>query len=167
MRILLLVGRLLAAAQAFAQRGGGGVGRQNPPLASLKTVAPPVATGLDRYVLDQTALLALGKALFWDMQAGSDGRTACATCHFHAGADHRAQHQLSGPDAVMNQVLTTSDFPFHKLSNTDNNRSAVVSDKRQVTGSMGVVANAFAGVEPGSVADIANAVAFASPFMPN
>ena len=26
---------------------------------------------------------------------GSDGRTACATCHFHAGADSRSQNQLS------------------------------------------------------------------------
>jgi cytochrome c peroxidase len=67
---------------------------------------------LDSYVQDQTALVVLGKALFWDMQAGSDGRTACASCHFHAGADHRVQNQLSGPDAVMNQVLTTPDFRF-------------------------------------------------------
>jgi cytochrome c peroxidase len=39
----------------------------------------------------------LGKALFWDMQLSSDGRVACATCHFHALADHRAQNQLSNP----------------------------------------------------------------------
>src|SRR5205823_7510205 len=143
----LLVAVVLTAAQAFAQRGGGG-GGPNPPLASLKTVAPPVPTGLDRYVLDQTALVVLGKVLFWDMQAGSDGRTACATCHFHAGADHRVQNQLSGPDAVVNQLLTSLDFPFRKLSNTANNRSAVVSDKQQVAGSMGVVAKAFVQVEP-------------------
>ncbi len=168
MRVLLLIGILLTVAQAFAQRGGGGGGGgQNPPLASLKTVAPPIPTGLDRYVLDQTALVVLGKALFWDMQAGSDGRTACASCHFHAGADHRVQNQLSGPDAVMNQVLTSLDFPFHKLSNTGNNRSAVVSDKRQTAGSMGVVTNAFVAVEPGNVTEVANAVTFPSPFMPN
>src|SRR6188472_3169333 len=112
MKVFLLAGIVLSAYQAFAQRGG----NQNPPLASLKTVTPPLPTGLDRYVLDQAALVILGKALFWDMQAGSDGRTACATCHFHAGADHRVQHQLSGPDAVMNLVLTTQDFPFRKLS---------------------------------------------------
>lgn len=164
MRVPLLVGMLLISTQAFAQRGGGG--RQNPSLASLKTVNPPLPTGLDRYVLDQTALVVLGKALFWDMQAGSDGRTACATCHFHAGADHRIQHQLSGPDALMNQVLTAQDFPFRKLTNAGNNRSAVVSDKQQVAGSMGVIANAFAGVEPGSRADLASSVAFPSPFLP-
>lgn len=163
MKRSLFIGMLLAAA-AFGQRGGGG---PNPPLASLKTVRPPLPTGLDRYVLDQTALVALGKAFFWDMQAGSDGRTACATCHFHAGADHRVQHQLSGPDAVMNQVLTIQDFPFHKLANTGNNRSAVVSDKRQVAGSMGVVAREFVEVEHGNDTDISRVVAFPSPFMPN
>src|SRR3954471_19982854 len=120
MRFQVLVGILLTATQAFAQRGGGG-GGQNPALASLKTVTPPVPTGLDRYVRDQTALIVLGKALFWDMQAGSDGRTACATCHFHAGADHRIQNQLSGTDALINYTLTAQDFPFHKLSNTGNN----------------------------------------------
>src|SRR6188472_1874535 len=83
---------------------------------SLKKVKPPEVLGIERYVRDPKVLVALGKALFWDMQVGADGRTACATCHFHAGADHRVQHQLSGPDAVMNLVLTTQDFPFRKLS---------------------------------------------------
>ncbi len=43
----------------------------------------------------EVALQALGKALFWDMQVGGDGVTACATCHYHAGADHRSNNQLS------------------------------------------------------------------------
>lgn len=38
--------------------------------------------------------LALGKAFFWDEQAGSDGQ-ACASCHFHAGADPRITGQLN------------------------------------------------------------------------
>ena len=38
-------------------------------------------------------LVVLGKALFWDMQIGSDGVQACASCHFHAGADHRIINQ--------------------------------------------------------------------------
>src|SRR5689334_3698977 len=104
MRMLLCVGMLWTASAAFAQGRGG----QNPPLASLKTVAPPSPLGADRYVQDQAALIALGKALFWDMQAGSDGRTACATCHFHAGADHRLQNQLSGPAAAVKQTLTSA-----------------------------------------------------------
>src|SRR6202158_1638146 len=46
-------------------------------------------------VKDQTALIRMGKALFWDMQVGSDGIQACATCHFSAGADTRARDQIS------------------------------------------------------------------------
>jgi len=38
--------------------------------------------------------IVLGKALFWDEQAGSDGN-ACASCHFHAGADTRLRNQIS------------------------------------------------------------------------
>lgn len=38
--------------------------------------------------------IALGKALFWDQQAGSDGQ-ACASCHFVAGADTRLTNPLS------------------------------------------------------------------------
>src|SRR6059058_771482 len=109
---------------------------QNP--GSLKNVPVPRPIGAEKYVRDPGRLVVLGKALFWDMQAGSDGRTACATCHFHAGADHRIQNVLSGPDATVNQVLSLQDYPFHKLSNTGNNRSTVLSDKQQVTGSTGV-----------------------------
>ena len=51
-----------------------------------------VASGIVR---DQAALIRLGKALFWDMQVGSDGVQACATCHFNAGADSRSKNQIS------------------------------------------------------------------------
>jgi len=56
------------------------------------------------FIADAEAAVALGKALFWDMQAGSDfGRrvvdgqlvyqgTACASCHFRSGADPRERH---------------------------------------------------------------------------
>jgi cytochrome c peroxidase len=46
-------------------------------------------------VKDQTELIALGKALFWDMQVGSDGVQACATCHFNGGADIRTTNQIN------------------------------------------------------------------------
>jgi cytochrome c peroxidase len=46
-------------------------------------------------VKDQAALIRLGKALFWDMQVGSDGVLSCATCHFSAGADIRTTNQIS------------------------------------------------------------------------
>lgn len=157
----------LFAAAVLAQRGGGGGGNgQNPPLVSLKTVRPPAPAGVDRYVQDQTALIALGKALFWDMQAGSDGRTACASCHFHAGADHRLQNQLSGANAPVNQLLTAADFPFRLFTNPGN-RNTLATDRRIIAGSMGVIAADFAGVEAGNDIDPSRAVALNSQFQPN
>src|SRR6478736_8056106 len=63
------------------------------PPPRLTAVAPPA--NLSDFVEDETALLKLGKALFWDMQLGSDGVQSCASCHFHAGADNRSKHQIS------------------------------------------------------------------------
>src|SRR5260370_30113115 len=59
-----------------------------PAQGSLKTVALPQFINASKYIQDQNALVLLGKAFFWDLQTGSDGRMACATCHFHAGAYH-------------------------------------------------------------------------------
>jgi cytochrome c peroxidase len=58
-----------------------------PP--SLKQVPVPVHADLLSLIRDRGAAIQVGKALFWDMQVGSDERTACATCHHHAGADSR------------------------------------------------------------------------------
>src|SRR4051812_38374208 len=104
---MFLIAALLGPTAAMAQGPG-----------SLKRVPVPQPTNLPQYVRDETALKVLGKALFWDMQAGSDGRTACASCHFHAGADHRAQNQLSNLSGGLtaNAVLSASQFPFHVLS---------------------------------------------------
>lgn len=74
----------------------------NPPLASdlaslpgdLRAVPVP-GPDLTDFVADRAAAIALGKALFWDMQVGSDGVQACASCHFRAGADPRSKNQLS------------------------------------------------------------------------
>ena len=41
-----------------------------------------------------TAASSSGKALFWDQQLGSDGQ-ACASCHFHAGADTRSRTSIN------------------------------------------------------------------------
>ena len=83
MRRFLFCSLLMWSAVLSAQRrgggngrGGGGRGGVDAPVASLKTVNVPQAAGLKGIVKDQTALVTLGKALFWDMQAGSDGRTA-------------------------------------------------------------------------------------------
>ncbi len=111
---------------------------------SLKTTPRPSPPGLDRYVRDPRMLAVLGKALFWDMQVGSDGVTACATCHFHAGADHRRTNQLSGAPA--NHLLVSADFPFRVFADPNDNRSAILSDSAQRAGSAGVFRRAFLGL---------------------
>ena len=65
-----------------------------PPVASLKDVPVPEPPNLYDFVKDKTAAIALGKALFWDMQVGSDSVQACASCHSKAGADDRTKNQL-------------------------------------------------------------------------
>lgn len=76
-----------------------------PPPRRLKPPEPYVLApdGTTRLTLEQAGILrpdgrqwalVLGKALFWDQQAGSDGN-ACASCHFAAGADPRIVNQLS------------------------------------------------------------------------
>src|SRR5262249_6233557 len=61
------------------------------PLAPLSTVAVPAPIGGD--IIDtpagRAAAISLGKALFWDIQLGGHGQTACAPCHFRGGADNR------------------------------------------------------------------------------
>ncbi len=69
-------------------------------LASLRRAVQedggvPLPDNLDDFIKDRQTALQLGKALFWDMQVGSDGVQACASCHFHAGADSRTKNQLN------------------------------------------------------------------------
>ncbi len=96
-------------------------------------------------------MLLLGKALFWDLQTGSDGKQACASCHFHAGADHRLTNQLSDPvnPPHENYTLLGADFPFHQLSNPNDKNSPVVKDSTQVNGSGGIFTRMFNWLLPG------------------
>jgi len=144
---------LLSSVVVTAQRAN------NTPITSLKEVAIPKPAGLERFVADPQMLLVLGKALFWDVQVGSDGRTACATCHFHAGADHRARNQIAGPAASTaavrpNTTLTIGDFPFHAFANPGDNASAVTRDRRDVVGSAGIVKRAFVDITDGGSIDV-------------
>ena len=47
------------------------------------------------YIRDRSVAAALGKALFWDMQVGSDTVQSCGSCHAHAGADNRVKNQIN------------------------------------------------------------------------
>jgi cytochrome c peroxidase len=131
------------------------------PIASLKTVPVPVPPDLGDFVLDPTpgspsmvAATQLGKALFWDMQVGSDGIQACASCHFTAGADNRTTNQVSPgllatpPDTTFqiggpNATLTAANFPVHQLLDPNNAQSAVIRDTNDIVGSQGVFRRDF------------------------
>jgi len=123
---------------------------------------------------------ALGKALFWDMQVGSDGVQACGSCHFSAGADTRTQNSLNpnhlGGDfslqvAAPNQEVVASDFPFHKLVDPSIpgepllNPNNVASDANDVVSSMGVAFQRFVDIPAiGSFGPAVNGVA---PLLPD
>jgi len=150
-------------------------------LVSLKTVQPPVALNIGDYMSNQFSMERLGKALFWDMQVGSDGVQACATCHFHAGADNRTRNQLSpgllggdeqygnnnlgspqpAPGSMRPDMeLTSTHFPFHRLvdqhvtGDPAVNPTNVVRDTNDVASSMGVMLHQFQDIVPGSPVDL-------------
>ena len=72
-----------------------GIALAQPAIASLKNVPVPEPPNLADFVKDKQAAIALGKAMFWDMQFGSDGVQGCASCHSKAGADNRTKNQIS------------------------------------------------------------------------
>jgi cytochrome c peroxidase len=124
-------------------------------MQSLKTVPNPVIPhglagevrgDLADFIANPLAAVQLGKALFWEMQAGSDNKTACASCHFHAGADGRTRNQMN-PGAngfwdgdAPNSTLVSTAFPFTTRGH----------DRDNVTGSQGVRKSSYFGLGKGS-----------------
>jgi cytochrome c peroxidase len=141
---------------------------RNPGPGSLKSIPVPEPTGLATYVRNRAAAIALGKALFWDMQVGSDGVVACASCHFRAGADPRSINQLNpggadNPDPTIhlggpNYRLTAADFPFHKLADPTNRQSQVLRSIDDVMSSQGVHLRQFVSAERGASKDATSIV---------
>ena len=132
--------------------------RSTPLLAPLDSAPVPTPPDEATYIRSNASAVKLGKALFWDMQAGSDGRQACATCHFNAGADNRSRNQINPRGGSFtfkgaNVQLTADDFPFHKLADPNDAASAVLSDTSNVSGSQGVFPSEFNGVTAGEPAD--------------
>jgi len=98
----VLVGAMLFPAHAWAEtrRIATPADARRLGLESLRRAVRqdggvPLPTNLDEFITDREAAVQLGKALFWDMQVGSDGVQACASCHFHAGADNRPENSLN------------------------------------------------------------------------
>jgi cytochrome c peroxidase len=132
--------------------------------ASLKGITVPPTPGLldgpEPIVIDKAAAIQLGKALFWDMNVGSDG-IACATCHFHAGSDRRTRNQLepgtrhhaptgntfqktaSGADGGINYDLKPSDFPFFQFENPADKHSKRLFSSDDVVSSSGTLFGQF------------------------
>ena len=120
----------------FSKPAGAQVNGVQPSLKSLTVPMPAgLLDGPQPIVINREKAIALGKALFWDMNVGSDG-VACATCHFHAGADARTKNQFSpgkahlpsqpgNPNAyapndergarLANYQLKQGDFPLHRF----------------------------------------------------
>lgn len=141
-----------------------------PPIGSLKGLTPQLPD-LSDYIdpADPEALKAarqLGKALFWDTQAGTD-RNACASCHFHAGADIRTQNQVN-PGRLdrtnkPNQQLTPSAFPLHKLLDPADRESRVLSDSDDIISSQGAFTGDFVSSLRGSTQGaVAAAIGFSN-----
>jgi cytochrome c peroxidase len=149
---MALLPTLHAQVQTFSSSGGfGPVAGPLPLLNSLKTAVNPVfpknptngqvtlRKDLVEYIADSSAAIQLGKAFFWDMQAGSDSKTACASCHFHAGADRRDKNQINpGPNGKFdstspNGTMTAGQFPF----------TTSTTDRDDIAGSQGVRACSF------------------------
>ena len=134
----------------------------NPGPGSLKRLRPIDPPQLGEYVKDRQAAIVLGKALFWDMQVGSDGIQSCATCHFRAGADPRSKGQLAFGggnnkreivDLGVNYQLKADDFPLHKLSDPSDRKSKVLRTTDDVVSSAGVKKTKFHGATRGASKD--------------
>ncbi|HOB96896.1 MAG TPA: cytochrome c peroxidase, partial [Aquabacterium sp.] len=150
----------LAAAAAATIAGLAQAQNAPTPPSSLAKASRPEPSNLGDFVANKSAAIALGKALFWDTRLGSDGKTGCASCHFHAGADTRSKNQLStGPNrstfafAGPNYQFKASDFPLHQFANPDDRNSAVVRSMSAVASSQGVFREQHSGIVRGQAAD--------------
>ena len=129
------------------------------PPPSLKTVKVPLPVILGVFVVNNEAAIRLGKALFWDLQVGGDGQTACASCHFQAGADTRITGNLNpGPNHAFdfggpNHTYSAMEFPFHQLVDPEDRGSARIRSVDDVSGGAGVHASTFIDILRGTGRD--------------
>lgn len=148
-KTLLLVGVALLGVSFLCAPSWAG------PPRTLQGVPVPTPPNLASFVANTTAAIQLGKAFFWDMQVGSDGIQACASCHFQAGADVRFKNQMDpglranpsdntfqtgGP----NLMLKTTNFPIAT---------------NEIVGSQGFFNANFVGVVPGNPVETCTTVA--------
>ncbi len=95
-----------------------------PPLGSVPVPAP---LALMNYVKDKKAAINLGKALVLGHAGGQRRMQACASCHFHAGADFRTKNTVAPggrtatfqPRSGAERTITAAIFPTHSWSDRD------------------------------------------------
>ena len=122
--------------------------------ASLKSLARPEPSTLNEYIADRDAAIRLGKALFWDIRLGTDGQTACATCHHQAGADSRVSNiahpgadGLFVPGCTPGQPIPSAMFPTTRFQNPADRFSLRTLNLDDIAGSPGVFRDAFVGLD--------------------
>ncbi len=162
------------AALSLAMAHGGGDGNDNgddeeepAPISSLRREKVPLPRNLNDFIDDRNAAIMLGKALFWEVRVGSDNKTACASCHFHAGVDNRLTNQvnpgvLAGDKTFQlggapNYTVTPLDFPFTRFASIDDpdTRFADIND---VLSSQGVLTKTFNNTGTKGTPDICTSV---------
>ncbi len=162
------------AALSLAMAHGGGDGNDNgddeeepAPISSLRREKVPLPRNLNDFIDDRNAAIMLGKALFWEVRVGSDNKTACASCHFHAGVDNRLTNQvnpgvLAGDKTFQlggapNYTVTPLDFPFTRFASIDDpdTRFADIND---VLSSQGVLTKTFNNTGTKATPDICTSV---------
>ena len=147
---------LLIASAAFAHFGPLPISLVGAPVPEV----PGLTDGPDPIVVDEAAAIALGKALFWDVNVGSDGM-ACASCHFHAGSDGRVVNQIApqgkapfvhdpvfSPAHGPNTRLDAAAFPLFQTDDPLNPLGAVIRSSDDVVSSSGSFGGDFASVAP-------------------
>lgn len=156
MNKLLPTGLLLLSSAAFAH------GPVPTPLIGVPIPpVPGLLEGADPIIIDKAKAIALGKALFWDTNVGSDGM-ACASCHFSAGADSRIKNQINpGQKSPLpsgqtfdtlgsgmggpNHTLSLSDFPLHQFNDPLHKASGLLRTTDDTVGSAGTFSGDFHG----------------------
>jgi cytochrome c peroxidase len=155
---LTLVGTLAGCGGSSSPPGSAPSRTVPPPVSAdsisnlIAAAAAPEPANLSDFVKNKEAAIQLGKAFFWDMQVGSDGQQACATCHHSAGADSRIANTVhAGPRnsgvprgtpllPVPDGTLMASMFPLPLAVN-------------DVVASQGLVTTDFVSILPGTPVD--------------
>lgn len=100
----------------------------------------PIPQPIGGHIVDRAAAIRLGKAFFWDIQAGSDGQTACAACHASGGADGRRFNTINpGYDGL---------FESGGVTDVDQVYTPVLITNDDIVGSQGVKRRNFVSVNP-------------------